>query len=156
MLSFSRFVYDKIIPEDCHSASATFAKDCTRVPSPEALDAVYRRPCSCASIRHHARSSFANSGKFTKFKCKIGRCSTGSMEARARGRLSGAREGRGGRKANRGCERQKDRYRNARRACERERVVGARRVAAARRGRDARTRRGEKSEKLERERSIDR
>lgn len=45
-----------------------------RIPSPEALDAVYRRPCSCASIRHHARSSFANSGKFTKFKCKIGRC----------------------------------------------------------------------------------
>lgn len=63
-----------------------FAEDCTHVPSPEALDAVYRRPCSCASIRHHARSSFANSGKFTKFKCKIGRCSAGSMEARVRRR----------------------------------------------------------------------
>jgi len=63
-----------------------------RIPSPEALDAVYRRPCSCASIRHHARSSFANSGKFTKFKCKIGRCSAGSMEARARRRWNGRRE----------------------------------------------------------------
>lgn len=68
-----------------------FADDCTHVPSPEALDAVYRRPCSCASIRHHARSSFANSGKFTKFKCKIGRCSAGSMEARARWRSEVAR-----------------------------------------------------------------
>jgi len=63
-----------------------------RIPSPEALDAVYRRPCSCASIRHHARSSFANSGKFTKFKCKIGRCSAGSMEARAGRRWNGKRE----------------------------------------------------------------
>lgn len=66
-----------------------------REPSPEVLDAVYRRPCSCASIRHHARSSFANSGKFTKFKCKIGRCSAGSMEARAR-RRRGGRRGAGG------------------------------------------------------------
>lgn len=64
--------------------TSTFAADCThmytRVPSPEALDAVYRRPCSCASIRHHAHSSFANSGKFTKFKCKIGRCSVASWK----------------------------------------------------------------------------
>lgn len=80
-------VYDNAVPRGLALAfrpSANFAEDCTRVPSPEALDAVYRRPCSCASIRHHARSSFANSGKFTKFKCKIGRCSAGSMEARAR------------------------------------------------------------------------
>lgn len=97
-----------------------------RVPSPEVLDAVYRRPCSCASIRHHARSSFANSGKFTKFKCKIGRCSAGSMEARARRRRG--REGeegdvreerRGTRKAKqREYERQKDRYGNEKRTSE--------------------------------------
>jgi hypothetical protein len=32
-----------------------------------------RERAPTAGIRRHTRSSFANSGKFTKFKCKIGR-----------------------------------------------------------------------------------
>lgn len=70
------------------------------------------------------------------------------------GERGGARARRGTGKANRGYERQKDRYRNEERTSERER--GGRREGAAVEwyGEEARGRDEEGSEKLERERNI--
>lgn len=71
------------------------------------------------------------------------------------GERGGARVRRRTGKANRGYERQKDRYRNEEHRSERERgVVGARGGGRQRYGVEARGRDEEGSEKLERERNI--